>query len=312
MAATSGCVDEAPNNCLPGDNFNCVDDVDAGNGGDDDDTGTTPEICDDNIDNDGDGNVDCEDSDCDDAANCIDNDGDGYSSDVDCDDNEPDVHPDAQEVCDTVDNNCDGVVDEDAVDAVTYFADNDGDGYGDDDNGTSTVCVAPDGFVESNDDCDDDNVNVNPGAPEICDNLIDDNCDGAIDCDDALCAGQVGGSVTVDIGTPATDDTPLATAYWQDNATTSEAIGLSVSSLPGLTCELVCGVDTWCKMWIYTDSINVTASPYVSVFSDGYSFEQGMDTSVGAWIDHTSYSATPSQGVWFNLHICIEEPCSPE
>lgn len=58
-------------------------------------------------------------------------DGDGYNSDVDCNDADPTVNPGAAEVCDLVDNNCDGRVDESsAVDAITYYQDSDYDGYG--------------------------------------------------------------------------------------------------------------------------------------------------------------------------------------
>jgi hypothetical protein len=52
----------------------------------------------------------------------IDRDGDGYSSDVDCNDGDPDINPDATEECDGIDNNCDGATDEDFVDT-----DSDGD-----------------------------------------------------------------------------------------------------------------------------------------------------------------------------------------
>ena len=61
----------------------------------------------------------------------VDSDGDGFSVDTDCDDENPDIHPDATEICDEIDNDCDGVVDEpDAAGATTWFADQDGDGWG--------------------------------------------------------------------------------------------------------------------------------------------------------------------------------------
>ncbi len=93
---------------------------------------------------------------------------------TDCDDADATVFPGAVEVCNGVDDNCDGQVDE-ALDA-TFYADVDGDGYGDP---TSTVvnCAAPSGYVADDTDCDDANATVYPGAPEACDGL-DDNCDG--------------------------------------------------------------------------------------------------------------------------------------
>jgi hypothetical protein len=63
----------------------------------------------------------------------IDGDGDGFTlSAGDCNDDDAAIHPDADEICDSVDNNCDGEIDEDAaVDAATFYADSDSDSYGD-------------------------------------------------------------------------------------------------------------------------------------------------------------------------------------
>ena len=55
---------------------------------------------------------------------------DGYRAAVDCNDGDPDVHPSAAEVCNNVDDNCDGEVDNDAVDAVEWYIDKDNDGWG--------------------------------------------------------------------------------------------------------------------------------------------------------------------------------------
>ena len=57
-------------------------------------------------------------------------DGDGFT-DTDCDDSDASVYPGATETCDGVDNNCNGTIDEaSAVDALTWYEDADGDGYG--------------------------------------------------------------------------------------------------------------------------------------------------------------------------------------
>ncbi len=104
-------------------------------------------------------------------------DGDGVIAADDCDDLDETVYPGAVEVCDGVDNNCDGVADE-GVESEWWY-DLDGDGYG----GSSAslqACDAPDGYVELGNDCDDNDPAVNPGAPEDC-NGLDDNCDGQAD-----------------------------------------------------------------------------------------------------------------------------------
>ena len=101
---------------------------------------------------------------------------------TDCDDSNAAISPNATELCDGVDNDCDGDIDEDdAADASTYFSDSDGDGYGDS-NSPWTACSAPSGAVTNDDDCDDSATGIHPGAAEICDS-IDNDCDGDIDLD---------------------------------------------------------------------------------------------------------------------------------
>jgi len=91
----------------------------------------------------------------------------------DCDDNDGATFPDAEELCDGLDNDCDGVADDGVL--STFYADTDGDGHGGE-RYTAEACAAPDGYVGVGDDCDDEDENVHPGAAELCDGVQND-CD---------------------------------------------------------------------------------------------------------------------------------------
>lgn len=114
----------------------------------------------------------------DDSSGSEDLDGDGWTvSDGDCDDSDPDIHPDATEVCDGADNDCDGEVDQGVLETV--YEDADGDGHGNADV-EEQGCSAFDGWSLESDDCNDQNPNIFPGNAEVCDGL-DNNCDDEID-----------------------------------------------------------------------------------------------------------------------------------
>lgn len=102
------------------------------------------------------------------------------TNNADCDDADDTIHPDAVELLDGKDNDCDGQVDEDLASA-TYYFDNDGDGYGDL-NESIEAASPPRGYVTNNDDCDDNDDSVNPDAVEVLDSK-DNDCDGQVDED---------------------------------------------------------------------------------------------------------------------------------
>jgi hypothetical protein len=168
------------------------------------------------------------------SAWAADLDGDGWTRRTDCDDHDAAVNPDAKEICNDIDDDCDGLVDDDDRSlrgGHTYWFDGDGDGLGgadwtnacdrpagyasgggdcDDtdptvlglmpshpdadgdgyglDSSTTYSCVAPSGYVVAGGDCDDADATINPGMAETC-NLIDDNCDKLVDDADPLFVG---------------------------------------------------------------------------------------------------------------------------
>ncbi|MAA80563.1 MAG: hypothetical protein CL916_15010 [Deltaproteobacteria bacterium] len=108
---------------------------------------------------------------------------DGFSlEEGDCDDTSEQIHPQASEICNNIDDNCDDVVDTDAVDQLMWFADTDDDGFGDV-NVSQEACQEPTGFVLNTTDCDDTRADIHPQAQEIC-NELDDDCDSLIDDQD--------------------------------------------------------------------------------------------------------------------------------
>jgi hypothetical protein len=110
----------------------------------------------------------------------IDMDQDGHPADLDCDDLNANVYPGAFEVCDGLDNDCDGTVDIEAVDASPFWVDQDLDSWGSGE--PILACTAPASSAEREGDCDDADPSVNPDAQEICDDLdVDQDCDGMAD-----------------------------------------------------------------------------------------------------------------------------------
>lgn len=113
------------------------------------------------------------------ADNAVeDRDGDGVDTTADCDDTDAARGPGAPETCDGVDDDCDGVIDGDAPDATAWYADADGDTFGD--AAAATVaCDAPDGAVTNDLDCDDADPWIHPDASDLPGDGVDADCDGA-------------------------------------------------------------------------------------------------------------------------------------
>ncbi|MBM4392457.1 MAG: lamin tail domain-containing protein [Deltaproteobacteria bacterium] len=133
----------------------------------------------------------------------------GYAPTADdCDDTDSTVNPGRSERCDGRDNDCDGVADEEAIDAPTWYGDGDGDGHGAGEGAQS--CEGEAGQALLGDDCDDGDLAVSPSAAEA-DNGADDDCDVLVD-EDFLAEGDL--VVTEIARQPYTGGSGTSTNYY--------------------------------------------------------------------------------------------------
>jgi len=103
----------------------------------------------------------------------------------DCNDNNNLINPAATEICDDIDNNCDGQIDEGCDDDNDNFCDV-----------NSVIIGIPLTCTAGGNDCNDDDALINPAATEICTDAIDNDCNALIDCQDLDCDATLQGTIT--------------------------------------------------------------------------------------------------------------------
>ncbi|MAA79900.1 MAG: hypothetical protein CL916_11640 [Deltaproteobacteria bacterium] len=178
----------------------------------------------------------------------LDGDGDGFGADIvsstvdagsDCDDTDDLIHPNATEVCDGIDNDCDSLLDDadtdwDQTTGVIHYADTDVDTYGDP-NDEETTCIVPSGRVTNDDDCDDTNPTLNPDTIWYED--ADEDGFGSSLQTQTQCESPTGFVLN---GDDCDDGNPEITEGWSWYADT-DGDGIGVASNPVLGCSAPTG-----------------------------------------------------------------------
>lgn len=194
------------------------------------------------------------------------------------------ITPQAQETCgDLKDNNCNGQVDE----GCPVCVDNDGDGH-----------YAISGNCPQGDDCNDNDATVYPGAPELCGDSIDNNCNGQIDE-----GFDVGASCTVGVGACQRTGTKVCSADHLStvcNATPgTPATEICGNNIDGSTTDESCkGVpDAGCKF----DGTNTCLSSSLNMASSNLEHSQTLFRTQGSILPivfELTYNSLDNDGVF--------------
>jgi hypothetical protein len=207
----------------------------------------------------------------------------GYTSDsTDCDDLEKGTNPDAEESCDSADNDCDSSVDEGSPPgSQTWYRDADGDSHGDADD-TVEACDGPSGYIGDSSDCDDTDASVNPAATETCDG-VDEDCNGTVD-DRSTGSGSV--CTWLNCLETLTDDPTSATGIY------------TIEPEYGQVFDVYCDMDTDGGGWTLSMVVNsVDNGDYANAVSRYEDVPDLQVTPADASSDTTAVSG------WLNLNV---------
>jgi|GEM_PF-1987089 len=218
----------------------------------------------------------------------IDADGDGSTALFDCNDADASIHPDAEELCNEVDDNCDGVIDEEV--RAVYHRDADGDSFGSPTD-TRAACELPPGYVENGDDCNDLAAEAHPDGIEVCDGL-DNDCDGATDDIPGYWPDEdgdgFGGS-----GAPLSECSPMPEGY-ADNQGDCDDTDATVH--PGAVETCLDGIDNDCNGSISCLVVEVAVQDSDEVCSATWAL---LDAEITDW-------TSPCEGCDFEFRADLE------
>lgn len=206
---------------------------------------------------------------------------------LDCDDEDADVNPGETELCNGIDDNCAGGIDEGV--ALTLYQDSDGDGFGS--TVSITSCTPVTGYVSKTGDCNDADNKINPSAQEIC-NSKDDDCDTLIDDADSSITGQTTWYKDVDTDTYG-DKTSTKLACSKPSgyvANAADCNDLDATINPAAT-EVCNSKDDDCDGLIDDADSSVTGRPTWYKDTDGDGFGTSSVTTV-ACAKPTGYAST--------------------
>jgi hypothetical protein len=220
------------------------------------------------LDYDGYGNPDATRRACDKPPSYVDN-------ALDCDDTDADLNPGEVEICDGLDQDCDGVADSPVpADADTFYADVDADGYGDED-AIITACDLPAGASRVAGDCDDGDVDTHPGsAYHESETACMTDADGDGFGDDAATAG-------------ITDGTDCDDSAYSTNPDAIEACldGVDNNCDGSILCRLSTDADTTLTGDTTADSPGTASAILGDTDGDGID-----DMAVGAYFYDSAYT----------------------
>ncbi len=246
------------------------------------------EVCN-GIDDDGDGLIDSADPDVN-RRGFLDADGDGWGSTSvpscgeagttdrggDCDDAVATIFPGAAERCNGVDDNCNQLTDEDdPALADRAYIDADGDGFG---AGPGAMRCPVDGETDQPGDCDDQEAAAYPGAPQACDGIPDNDCDGVVD------PGELDEDGDGDGACSDCDDTdPRRSSRVEEvcDGVDTDCDGLVDEDDPSVnpyTCSVVCGTETLDDLKAASTLELITLNPcYLDPRTEGLCEEDGIE-----------------------------------